>query len=58
MTGSGWVSLIALTGWLVLALGSYRAHRVGTGKTLLMVTAWTGIFLLVTGIIVTLGVRG
>jgi hypothetical protein len=55
MTGTGWVSLIALTGWLVLALSSYRAHRVGTGKTLVMATAWLGVFLLVTGIVVMFG---
>jgi hypothetical protein len=52
MTGTGWVSLIALIGWLVLAVGSYRAHRTGNRKTLLMATAWLGIFLLVAGIIV------
>lgn len=56
MSGGSWVSLIALTGWLVLALGSYRAHRVGGGKTLIMATAWVGIFLLVIGIIVVMGV--
>jgi len=50
MTGYGWVSLIALTGWLVLALGSYRAHRIGVGRTLVMATAWLAIFLLVVGI--------
>ena len=55
MTGTSWVSLIALAGWLVLALTSYRAHRVGTGKTLVMATAWLGIFLLVIGIVVMVG---
>ena len=50
MTGYGWVSLIALTGWLVLALGSYRAHRIGAGKTFVMASAWLAIFLLVVGI--------
>jgi hypothetical protein len=52
MTGDSLVSLIALTGWLVLALGSYRAHRIGASKTLVMATAWLAIFLLVTGIVV------
>jgi hypothetical protein len=55
MNAAGWVSLIALTGWLVLALGSYRAHRVGGRKTLILATAWLGIFLLITGIIVVMG---
>jgi hypothetical protein len=55
VTEYGWVSLIALIGWLVLAFGSYRAHRVGAGKTVVMATAWLAIFLLVTGIVVALG---
>lgn len=55
MSAYGWVSLIALTGWLVLALGSYRAHRIGAGRTVVLATAWLAIFLLVTGIIVALG---
>jgi hypothetical protein len=56
MTQYGWISLIALTGWLVLALGSYRAHRIGAKKTLVMATAWLGLFMLVTGILVAVGV--
>jgi hypothetical protein len=51
----GWVSLIALTGWLVLALGSYRAHRVGARKSVVLGLAWLGIFLLVTGVFVAVG---
>ena len=51
-----WVSLIALTGWLVLALGSYRAHRIGARKTIVISTAWFAVFLLVTGIFVAIGV--
>jgi hypothetical protein len=42
----GWVSLIALAAWLVLALSSYRAHRVGAGKTLVFGLAWISIFFL------------
>lgn len=56
MTAMSWVSLIALIGWLVLAVGSFRAHQVSGKKTLLMATAWLGIFLLVTGVIVVMGV--
>ena len=55
MSETGWVSLIALTGWLILALGSYRSFRHGAGKTLLMATAWLGVFLLVTGFFVMIG---
>ena len=50
MNGYGWVSLIALTGWLILAVGAYRAHNMGLRKTLLISTAWLGLFLLVTGV--------
>jgi len=50
VSGYGWVSIIALTGWLVLAFGSYRAHRVGAGKTLVFALAWGTIFLLVAAV--------
>jgi hypothetical protein len=50
-----WVSLIALSGCLVLAMSGYRAYRVGARKTLLMATAWVGLFLLVTGLFVAFG---
>jgi len=55
MTEYGWVSLIALTGWLILAVGSYRSFRHGARKTVLLATAWVGLFLLVTGIFVAIG---
>ena len=45
-----WVSIIALCAWLILALGSYRAHRVGAGKTLVMGLAWISIFFLVAAV--------
>jgi hypothetical protein len=50
-----WVSLIALTGWLVLALGSYRAHRVGAARSVVMALAWLAIFLLLAGIFAAIG---
>jgi hypothetical protein len=55
VNGYTWVSLVALGAWLVLALSGYRAYRVGARKTLLMVTAWVGLFLLVTGLFVAFG---
>ncbi len=55
MTDGQWVSLIALTGCLVLALSSYRAHRSGAGRTSIMALAWLAIFVLVTGVIVAVG---
>ena len=45
-----WLSIVALTGWLVLALSAYRAHRVGAGKTVVMALAWIAIFLLLAGV--------
>ena len=50
-----WVAMIAMTGWLVLALGSYRGRQVGGKKTLLWAIAWLGVFLLVTGVFVVIG---
>ena len=50
MNGAAWVSIIALFGWLVLALSSFRAHRVGAGKTLVMGLAWLSIFFLVAAV--------
>ena len=50
MNGTAWVSIIALSGWLVLALSSYRAHQVGAGKTLVMALAWISIFFLVAAV--------
>jgi len=46
-----WVSLIALSGWLILVIGAFRARKVGGRKMLTMVLAWGAIFLLVTAII-------
>jgi len=48
---AGWVSLVALLGWLVLVIGAFRAHRVGSRKTIVMALAWGAIFLLVTAVI-------
>ena len=55
MSEYGWVSLIALTGWLVLALGAYRGHRIGARRTIVISTAWLAIFLLVTGVFMAVG---
>ena len=41
-----WVSIVAMAGWLVLALSAYRAHRVGAKKTIVLALAWIAIFLL------------
>lgn len=47
MNENGLISLVAMVGWLVLALGSYRAHRVGARKTIVMALGWGAVFGLV-----------
>lgn len=41
------VSIVALAGWLILALSAYRSHQISGRKTLLYVLVWTSIFLAV-----------
>lgn len=55
MTEYGWVSLISMSGALVLVLSSYRAHRLGAGRTLVMALAWIGIILLVAAVFTAAG---
>ena len=55
MTGDSWVSLIALAGWLVLALSAYRARRVGARKTIVMALAWAAIFLFAAALFTAIG---
>ena len=50
MTEYDWVSIVAMSGWLILALGAYRAQRAGAGKTGVMVLAWISIFFLVAAV--------
>ena len=50
MNWTAWVSLIALAGWLVLALSAWRARGVGTKKTLLIALMWGAIFVLVAAV--------
>jgi hypothetical protein len=45
-TSELWVSIIALAGWLILALSSFRAYQVGAKKTVVMALAWISIFFL------------
>ena len=39
------VSIVALAGWLILALSAYRSHRVSGRKTLTYILIWGSIFL-------------
>lgn len=55
MTGS-WVSIIALVGWLVLAIGALRAHQIGAKKTIVYGLAWVGIFFGVALVISLIGI--
>ncbi len=55
MTEFGIISLIALAGWLALALGAYRAHQVGMGRTIVMGLIWGSIFLFVAMIFTAIG---
>jgi hypothetical protein len=55
VTWSAWVSLIALTGWLVLALSAWRARGVDTKRTLILVLAWGAIFVVVTAVFAAVG---
>jgi hypothetical protein len=41
------VSIIAMAGWLILALSAYRSHRISGRKTLTYVLIWASIFLAV-----------
>jgi hypothetical protein len=50
VTEYGWVSIIALAGWLILAFGAFRAQRVGAGKTVVMALIWVSIFFLVAAV--------
>jgi hypothetical protein len=55
MTANNWVSLIAVAGWLVLAVGALRAHRVGARKMVTLSLTWLAIFVLVTALFVSAG---
>lgn len=41
------VSIVALVGWLILALSAYRSHRISGEKMLTQLLIWASIFLVV-----------
>lgn len=49
------ISIISLLGALILFGSSYRAHRIGGRKALVMVLAWLGIFAVTTAVFVSMG---
>jgi len=52
VTQISWISLVALAGWLILALSAFRAQRIDMKKTLMMALAWATVFLVVAGVFV------
>ena len=54
MTPTPWVSLVALSGWLVLAVAAYRARNVRRRQTIAMALGWAAIFLVATAIFSTI----
>ena len=57
MSGGDWVSIIAVSGALVLAVSALRGHRVAASKLLVMALAWIAIFLLVAGVFSVVGAK-
>ena len=45
------LSLVALTGWLVLMIAGYSSYRLNWSKTVTMALIWFGIFFAVAGVI-------
>jgi len=50
-----WLSVISLTGWLVLALAAYRGQRVGARKTVVMALVWGAIFMMAAAVFAVVG---
>lgn len=50
MSEYGWVSIVALLAWLVLAVSAVRAHQIGAKKMAVMALAWVSIFFLIAAI--------
>jgi len=55
MYGS-WVSIVALLGWLILAVSAYSGMRLGWRKSLVTALVWATIFVSMTLIIRWMGV--
>lgn len=54
--GSTWVSVVAMIGWLVLAVTAYSGHRLGWRKNLVLALVWVAIFASMTAFISWIGV--
>ena len=44
MSEGGIVSIVALVGWLILMVSSYRSYQVDASKTVKMALIWASIF--------------
>ena len=44
MNEFGWVQLVALAGWLILAASAYASYRMNWGQTIRLALIWAGIF--------------
>jgi hypothetical protein len=56
MNDIGWVHIVALAGWLVLAAGAYASYRMSWSETIRLVLIWAGIFVAV-GLLLSLVMR-
>jgi hypothetical protein len=50
-----WVSLVALAGWLVLAMSALRARRLNARKTVVYALIWGAIFVGVAAVFTAVG---
>lgn len=44
MNEYGWVQLVALGGWLILAASAYASYRMNWSQTIRLALIWAGIF--------------
>lgn len=47
MSEYGWVSIVALLGWLILAVSAWRSYQVSGKRMLTYILIWGSIFLAV-----------
>jgi hypothetical protein len=52
-----WVSVVALAGWLVLALSALRSHLLYARRTIVYALIWGAIFLAVAAVFGAVGAR-
>jgi hypothetical protein len=50
-----WVSVVALAGWLILALSALRARQLNARKTVVYALIWGAIFLGVAAVFAAMG---